>query len=292
MFDTGLLRTFVAVAETGGFTRAANALNSTQSTISAQIQRLESDAGRPLFLRSTRSVQLTSAGETLLSYARTILRLNEDARLRITGNGDGGRLRIGAGEDLTETWLPDVLHSFRKRHADVELELDINVGPNLFAKLETQELDLAIAGLCSHDAHGRKLWTEPLQWAFATDVELPDVLPLALFPEPCPYRDAALRALASCQRLWRVTCLSSSLSGVRAAATAGLAITPLPKHAFTAGLRPLGKKEGLPPLPPVEYFLQVRQTDTRDSLAAFVSVIQNKADSSRLAGPTRNRKNA
>ena len=196
MFETDLLRTFVAVAETGGFTRAANTLNSTQSTISAQIQRLENDAGRPLFLRSTRSVQLTSAGETLLSYARTIIRLNEDARLRITGNGDGGRLRIGAGEDLTEIWLPDVLQSFRDRYADVELELDINVGSNLFAKLETQELDLAIAGLCSHDAHGRRLWTEPLQWAFATDAELPDVLPLALFPEPCPYRDAALRALA------------------------------------------------------------------------------------------------
>ena len=88
-----------------------------------------------------------------------------------------------------------------------------------------------------------------------------------------------------------MTCLSSSLSGVRAAATAGLAITPLPKHAFTVGLRPLGKKEALPPLPPpVEYFLQVRQADTRDSLAAFVSVIQNKADRATLAGPKRKRK--
>ena len=85
MFDTTLLRTFVAVAECGGFTNAAKLLNSTQSTVSAQIQRLEEEAGHSLFVRSTRSVQLTSTGETLLGYARTILRLNEDARMRLSG---------------------------------------------------------------------------------------------------------------------------------------------------------------------------------------------------------------
>jgi DNA-binding transcriptional LysR family regulator len=287
MFDTELLRTFLAVAETGGFTRAAKVLHSTQSTISAQIQRLESEAGRPLFLRNTRFVQLTAAGETLLSYARTILRLNEDARLRIAGNGDMGRLRIGAGEDLTDGWLPEVLRLFRGQYADIKIELEISIGPSLFAKLETHELDLAIAGQCSHDAQGRKLWKEPLVWAFANDADLPDLLPLALFPEPCPYRDAALRALATCQRRWQMTCVSSSLAGVRAAALAGLAVTPLPKHALTAGLRPLGRKEGLPPLPPVEYFLRVRQTDTRDSLAAFVSLIQKRVDRKSLSRPKR-----
>src|ERR1700722_20826193 len=85
MFDTELLRSFVAVAQNGGFTRAAKMLNSTQSTISAQIRRLEDEAGRALFVRSTRSVQLTSAGEMLLGYSRTILCLNEDARLRLSG---------------------------------------------------------------------------------------------------------------------------------------------------------------------------------------------------------------
>ncbi len=109
MFDTDLLKSFVAVAENGGFTKAAKVLNSTQSTISAQIQRLESDAERPLFVRSTRSVRLTSAGEMLLGYAQTILRLNEDARLRLSGARHAGRLRVGAGEDLADSWLPGVL---------------------------------------------------------------------------------------------------------------------------------------------------------------------------------------
>ena len=110
MFNTDLLRSFVAVAESGGFTNAAKLLNSTQSTVSAQIQRLENEAGCSLFLRSTRSVQLTSAGETLLGYARTILRLNEDARLRLSGVRHAGRVRIGANEDLTDSWLPKVLN--------------------------------------------------------------------------------------------------------------------------------------------------------------------------------------
>jgi DNA-binding transcriptional LysR family regulator len=98
MFEIWLLRSFVAVAESGGFTRAATQLNSTQSTVSAQIQRLEEEAGRSLFVRSTRSVQLTSAGETLLGYARTILRLNDDARLCLSGVRHAGRVRVGVNE--------------------------------------------------------------------------------------------------------------------------------------------------------------------------------------------------
>ena len=105
MFDTGLLRSLVAVAESGGFTNAAK-LNSTQSTVSAPMQRLEEEAGQLLFVPSTRSVQLTSAGETLLGYARTIIRLNEDAGMRLSGARHAGRNRIGADEDLTENWLP------------------------------------------------------------------------------------------------------------------------------------------------------------------------------------------
>src|SRR5262250_3635494 len=116
MFEPVLLRSFVAVAESGGFTNAARLLNSTQSTVSAQIQRLEEEAGRSLFVRSTRTVRLTSAGETLLGYARTILRLNEDARLRLSGVRHAGRVRIGANEDLTDSWLPEVLHRFGRHH--------------------------------------------------------------------------------------------------------------------------------------------------------------------------------
>ena len=277
MFDTGLLRSFVAVAETGGFTNAARLLNSTQSTVSAQIQRLEEEAGHSLFVRSTRSVQLTFAGETLLGYARTILRLNEDARLRLSGEYHAGRVRVGANEDLTDSWLPKVLHRFGRQYPDIEVELEIGIGPRLFEMVGTQELDLAVGSFCKGQAEGRRLWSERLVWAFSASVEVPSVLPLAFFPEPCPYREAALRALAGSQNRWRIVSTSPSLAGVRAAAMAGLALTPLPLQTIRPGLRILGKKENMPRLPEIEYALQARETDTRPAVSALVNLIQKMA---------------
>jgi DNA-binding transcriptional LysR family regulator len=268
MFDTELLKSFVAVAESGGFTRAATRLNSTQSTVSAQIQRLESDAGHPLFVRSTRAVNLTPAGELLLGYARTILRLNEDAWLHLSGKRRGGRLRVGAGEDLVG-WLPKILRDFSRQYPDVRIEVEIGIGTDLFRMMETRTLDLAIGGVCVDQVGGRTLFKEPLVWAFTSELEVPEPLPLAFFPEPCPYREAALRALASTQRDWHIACTSSSLAGVRAIALAGIAVTPLPMHAMTPGLRALGPNTGLPTLPKVDFVLELNQAETRETVKAF-----------------------
>jgi DNA-binding transcriptional LysR family regulator len=277
MFDTDLLRSFVTVAESGGFTKAAKLLNSTQSTVSAQIHRLEDEAGHLLFVRSTRSVQLTSAGETLLGYARTILRLNEDARLRLSGVHQAGRVRIGANEDLTDSWLPEVLHRFGSHHPEIEVELEIGIGPRLFEMVETQELDLAVGSFCKGRAEGRRLWSDPLVWAFSEGIEVPNELPLAFFPEPCPYREAAIRALAGSQKRWRIVSTSSSLAGVRVAAMAGLAVTPLPLQTIRPGLRILGTKDKMPRLPEIEYVLKARESDARPAVSALGNLVQEMA---------------
>jgi DNA-binding transcriptional LysR family regulator len=117
-----------------------------------------------------RSVQLTSAGETLLGYARTILRLNEDARLRLSGVRHAGRVRVAANEDLTDSWLPNVLHRFGRQYPELEVELEIGIGPGLFEMVETQELDLAVGGLCNGQGEGRRLWSEPQVWALSASV--------------------------------------------------------------------------------------------------------------------------
>jgi len=280
VFETGLLRSFVAVAESGGFTKAARLLNSTQSTVSAQIQRLEDEVGRPLFARSTRSVQLTSDGETLLGYAKTILRLNEDACLRLSGARHAGRVRIGAQEDLTDRWLPKVLGCFCRQYPGIEVELEIGIGLRLFEMVQTGELDLAIGGLCNGEAEGRKLWSEPLVWAYSEGREVPKELPLAFFPQPCPYREAALRALAGSQKQWRIVSISSSLAGVRAAVVAGLALTPLPMHTIRPGLRILGKQDHMPKLPEIEFVLQAKERDSRPAVAALGNLIQEIAANS------------
>ena len=135
-------------------------------------------------------------------------------------------------------------------------------------------LDLVIGGVCEKPAWGLGLWTQPLVWAFASDIEIPDPLPLALFPAPCPYREEALRALASTQRRWYIACTSASLAGVRAIATAGMAVTPLPADAVTAGLRILGKNDQLPRLRPVHYLLKMKQDDHRRMVATFSEYCQ------------------
>ena len=251
--------------------------------MSAQIHRLEEEAGQLLFVRSTRSVQLTSAGETLLGFARTILRLNEDARLRLSGVPDAGRVRIGANEDLTGGWLPKVLRRLGLQYPELEVELEIGIGPRLFEMVEAQELDLAIGGFCNGRGQGRRLWSEPLVWASSADFDIPSLLPLALFPEPCPYREAALRALAGSEKQWRIVSTSSSLAGVRAAAMAGLAITLLPLQTIKPGLRILNKKDKMSKLPAVEYVLYIRESDNRPTVSALGNLIQQMAAS---ASPT------
>lgn len=274
MFDTELLRSFVTVAEAGGFTRAAELLHSTQSTVSAQIRRLEEQAGQPLFARSTRSVALTPAGVTLLGYARTILHLNEDAQARLSGKSHAGTLRIGVAEDLTESWLPEILRRYGSRHPALQLELEVGIGPHLFQKLDDRQLDLVVGGLCQGDRRGWRLWLEPLVWACAADITLPDPLPLAFLPEPCPYREAALLALAATERPWRIACVSPSLGGLRAAVLAGLAATPMPQSALGPGLRMLHPVDGLPALPDVDYVVRIAAHDRRKPVLDLADLIR------------------
>ena len=186
-------------------------------------------------------------------------------------------MRIGASEDLADTWLPEVLRCFGRQYPAVGVELEIGIGTTLFKMLQTRELDLVVGGRCDGQTQGRRLWKEPLVWAFSADAEVPKVLPLAFFPEPCPYREAALRALARTSRRWHIACTSSSLAGVRAACMAGLAVTPLPKHAIRPGLRVLAKTDNLPILPEVEYVSQTNETETRQIIATFDTLMQEQA---------------
>ncbi|MER8840761.1 LysR substrate-binding domain-containing protein [Mesorhizobium sp. M0684] len=275
MFETELLRSFVTITEAGGFTRAAAVLNSTQSTVSAQIRRLEEQAGQTLFARSTRSVQLTLAGETLLGYARTILRLNEDARLRLSGSRQDQRIRLGASEDLASSWLPRILRRFAGLYPGVQVDLEIGIGPRLVQMLDGEGLDVVVSGACDGSFDGSVLWSEPLVWAFAKEGVLSTPPQLAFFPESCPYRDVAIRTLAKTRTEWRISCTSSSLAGVRAAALGSFAASPLPQSLVGQGLRALSENEGLPALPDVTYVLRVAPGEPSTAVSALITVIQS-----------------
>jgi len=132
MFDGQLLRTFVAVSECGGFTRAAEQLNMSQSAVSVHIRRLEEQVGVPLLQRTTRKVALTAEGETLVGYARTITSLQEEARSRLSPRSRlNGKLRIGTSEDFAAAALPIVLRGFNLRNPGVALEVQVGITTDL-----------------------------------------------------------------------------------------------------------------------------------------------------------------
>lgn len=257
MFDTVLLRSFVTVAQERSFTRAAARLNLTQSAVSAHLRRLEEQAGAPLVMRTTRSLALTPDGEVLLGYARAILALNRDARARLNRSVDAGQVRIGLSGDFAQPGVMRRLHAFGLRHPGLALHLSVGIPGVLLQAMDRGELDFVMAGRCHDDRPGRVLWRDPLVWAAAPWVTIDRALPapLVVFPEPCPYRDAALAALAHAGIDYRIAVVCPSGGGVHAAVQAGLGITPMPKSRIDGSLAIVQDSLGLPALPAVEFAL-------------------------------------
>ena len=277
MLDFQLLRAFVTVADCGGFRRAAERLNATQSTVSQQIKRLELETKRPLFRRTTRSVVLTDDGETLLGEARRLLQLEEAARQRLGARRLSGTVRLGVVGELAERArylrrsLASPLARFAALHRGVKLEVQIGVSLDLIEQFNAGRLDVVFAGRPLGTTKGRLVGREPLVWAAADTFDLVPgaALPLAIYREGAISREAALAALREGELTWEIVYTSSSLTGVRAAALAGLAIAPLPESAVIAGLRILDAKAGLPRLPDLE--LAIYEKPRPDKAAAALA---------------------
>src|ERR1700744_5820656 len=272
MLDFELLRAFVAVADHGGFHRAAERLNLTQSTISPQIKRLALETQRPLFWRTTRSVALTDDGEMLLGDARRLLQLEEAARHRLSAPRLSGSSDLGVVEEVAGGSLPSALGRFAALHPGVKLEVQIGVSAELIELLNAGRLDVVFAKRPLGTSRGRLVWREPLVWVAAEAFDLVPgaTVPLALYREKSVSREAALGALNDSELTWEIVYTSPSLTGVRAAALAGLAVTPLPASAVTVGLRILGLEQGLPRLPDLEFAIyeKTRPEKAATALAA------------------------
>ena len=151
-------------------------------------------------------------------------------------------------------WLPDVMRRHGARRG-LRLNLTVDIGDSLFQRHANGEFDLVIGSRCAH-APGATLWREPLVWAFARHEPLPEGdVPLACFPDPCPYRGAAIKALALAGMPYFIACESPSVTGIRTFARAGIAIAPVPRSAIDDTLRELGVSEGLPALPDMEFVM-------------------------------------
>lgn len=287
MYDPVQLRTFLAVAQTLSFTQAARRLGLRQSTVSQHVRRLEDATGRQLFTRDTHSVELTEDGEAMLGFARTILQAQERAAAFFTGTRLRGRLRFGASEDFVLTRLPEILESFRRDHPEVDLELTVELSGTLHERLAAGRLDLVLAKRRAGESHGELVWRDRMIWIAADGVRIdPDrPVPLILFPPPAVTRARALDVLERHGRTWRIACTSGSLSGLVAAARAGLGVMAHTRGLVPPGLVPVPDRAGLPELGTVDFVLLHgrRRNAAQEAADALASVILASGD--RLHGP-------
>ena len=255
--DLELLRTFVAVVDGGGFTRAAQRLNRTQSTVSQQLKRLEERLETPLLTRNTRSLSLTGRGELLLGYARRLLTLNDEALAAMAETRLQGRVRIGSAQEVADGGLADVLAHFSRLHPGVVLEGRVDANLKLRDEVERGELDMAVlfqepgeqldeGGSSEVIARLRRVWV----CSPALEIPERDPLPLVLSNGPCIFRNSVLGALDGIGRPWRIALSTPSLAGLRAALRAGLGISVRTERWLEPDLRILATE--LPPLPDVE----------------------------------------
>jgi DNA-binding transcriptional LysR family regulator len=262
--DFELLRSFVSVVDAGGFTRAGERVNRTQSTVSQQIKRLEDSVGRPLLLRKGKRVSPTEEGERLLSYARRILTLADEAQDAVARAAPEGVVRLGVPEDFAAYRLAHLLSKFVRSRPDLRLDVRCDLSVRLRRDLGRGELDVALIKRDVGDTSESgavATWPEGLRWV--TSKRFPvdhgrDPLPLAAFEQGCLYRRRAIHLLEAAGRTWRVAYTSPNLSGIQAAVSAGLGVSILPDVAVLADHRVLGAKEGFPKLSNTEMALVVR----------------------------------
>jgi DNA-binding transcriptional LysR family regulator len=257
-FDFDLLRTFVAVVDNAGFTRAGERIGRTQSTVSLQIKKLEEGLGRLVFERSGRDLLLTPDGEILLTYARQLLSLADEARSRILEAEVEGTIRLGTPEDFATAYLPDILARFARTHPRVALNVNCNFSFNLLEGFSKGEYDLVLVKRePMGPAGGVAVWRDVLVWVSGSQLVIDDAhpIPLVLAPAPDVYRKRALAGLQAMRRDWRIVYTSISSEGLQAAVRAGLGVTVLSKDMVPEGLKLLGEEHGLPQLRDAEIAL-------------------------------------
>lgn len=282
MLDLDLLRSFVSVVDSGSFTRAGERVHRTQSTVSQQIRRLEETFGRPLLHRNGKRVTATEEGERMLSYARRILALADEARDVVARPAGDGVVRLGVSEDFAAYRLPEMLSDFARSRPGLRLHVRCGISIDLRRRLERGELDLALFKRDMGESGGIAAWPERLRWITSRrhpiDVRR-DPLPLAVFEQGCIYRNNVIHALEARGRAWHVAYTSPSLFGIQAAVSAGLGISILPEVAILPDHRLLGAKDGFPPINNTEVALVVApgaSPATRylaDALADFCTAV-------------------
>ena len=273
LLDLDVLRTFVAIAETGSFASAAQYVFRTPSAVSMQIKKLEEMLGRPVFLRDSRSVKLTRDGEVLLEHGRRLLALNRELVARFRAPGMAGEVRLGAPDDAAERYLPGMLRLFAESHPGVTVNVVVENSNPLIERVRQRSVDIALIN-CDAAHPGSEaaeiLIQESLVWAMRKGGVAAEKtpLPVSVWSEGCIWRKAGLASLEAAGRPYRIAFHSAYISGQRAAILADLAVAPLPASSISGDIIEADAQYGLPKLPDCRLGMLVAERASPPVLAA------------------------
>lgn len=253
-FDSLTLECFLSVSETGSFTQAATKVGRTQSAVSQQVAKLETEIGKSLFHRGKgKNFTLTPDGEIFITYAREIIRLQREALDRFHQPELEGEVRFGIPEDFASVFLSDVLTEFTSLHPLVLLNIECDLTLNLFEQFKKKDFDLVLVKMNKPEdfPNGIEVWSETLEWVgnsnfFSNPISEP--IPLVLSPQPCVYRKRAISALEKENRKWRIVFSSHSYASTIAAVKAGMGVTVLPRNMIPGDTEIIHHKKDIPRL--------------------------------------------
>jgi len=267
MFSPQQLLSFVAVCETGSFTRAGERVFLSQSTVSQQVRKLEEVLGKALLERTSHQVQLTEEGERLLHYARRIIALNGEAHDALSNQWRDGIVRLGVPEDFAAA-TTGLLAEFSRMHPQLRLDVTSGLSHELRNAWQREELDIILIKQIKGNKPNASR-PEPMLWLDSADFPVfeRDPLPLVLFPLNGLYRETICQSLDSMGRSWCISYSSASLAALVAASAAGLGITLLPASCRLPEHRILGRESGLPSIDNIELALFYRPNATAAQLA-------------------------
>src|SRR4249919_2553506 len=236
MLDLDLLRSFVSVVDTGGFTRAGERVHRTQSTVSQQIRRLEENLGYPLLHRNGK----------------------QEAREAITRPASEGVVRVGVPEDFAAYRLTELLSDFVRSRPGLRLDVRCGLSMQSRRALERGELDLALFKREAGERGGIASWPERLHWVTSKQHPIDyhrDPLPLVMADQGCLYRNRMVHAIEAAGRAWHIAYTSHNLAGIQAAVSVGLGVSILPEIAILPEHRVLKTKDGFPTITNTEVVL-------------------------------------
>ncbi len=281
--DMTALRSFVAVAQTGGVTRAASGLNLTQSAVSMQMKRLEESLGLSLFDRSGRGIALTAEGDQLLSYARRILALNDEVVGRMTAQEYEGEITLGVPHDIVYPFIPQVMRRFAADFPRMRV--------NLLSSWTTSLRDTFVRGECAMiltteedvEAGGETLAERQLVWIGAPGGQVWRSRPLRLaFERHCVFRTAALRSLDQASLSWEMAVESDSGRTIEATVSADMAISAVLEGAEPPQTEPVSHAGALPDLKTYKVNLYVSELAQGPAERALADMIRDVYGQERL----------